>query len=227
MVQDIYNICNIFAHVTADIIWFCQQLRCLVHQVCRNHPVNNAVFHSLIKFFQSVCKQPEGRNDKNTLCLAFFQLGCDINHAVARRNHVIDDHDVFVFHGSPEEFVGNNRITPVYNAAVIAALVKHADINAENAGQVYGTAGSAFVRAYHHHMVGIEFQIRHIAAQSLDKLVRRLDGFESGQRYRILLARVMGVKRNDIFHAHIGQLLQHHRAVHGLAAVAPVLAPFI
>ena len=83
MIQCIDDKSNIFAHITVDVIWFRQKLRCLVDQVCRKDTVNNTVFICFVEFLHTVCKQTECSRSENPVCFTLFQLRSDIYDAVA------------------------------------------------------------------------------------------------------------------------------------------------
>ena len=74
MIQCIDDKSNIFAHITVDVIWFRQKLRCLVDQVCRKDTVNNTVFICFVEFLHTVCKQTECSRSENPVCFTLFQF---------------------------------------------------------------------------------------------------------------------------------------------------------
>ena len=61
MIQRINDVSDILAEVAVDIIWFLEQLRCLVYQVGGQDAVDQTVLIVLVKLLQSVGKQTEGR----------------------------------------------------------------------------------------------------------------------------------------------------------------------
>ena len=50
MIQRINDVSDILAEVAVDIIWFLEQLRCLVNKVRRQDTVDDAILVVLIKF---------------------------------------------------------------------------------------------------------------------------------------------------------------------------------
>ncbi len=91
MIQRVDNIGNVFAHVTADIPFFVQELGLLIDQVCREDSVDQALFIRLIKLVQPGSKESKGRSGKDAVCLALFQVGGNLDHALAGGDHVVYD----------------------------------------------------------------------------------------------------------------------------------------
>ena len=58
--------------------------------------------------------------------------------------------------------MGNDGVASVHDTAVIAALVEHADIQADDVCHVYGTGKSAFIGGDDHHVVRIQFDVGNI-----------------------------------------------------------------
>ena len=56
MVQCINDQCNIFAHVTGDIIWLLKKLGRLIYQVCSEKLVKYTCLVGFIKFVKAICK---------------------------------------------------------------------------------------------------------------------------------------------------------------------------
>ena len=79
MVQSVDNQCNILAHIAVDIIWFGEQLRCLIDQVCSQNTCQNTLFISLIKLLKSICEESECSSGKNAVRFSAFQFGCNFN----------------------------------------------------------------------------------------------------------------------------------------------------
>ena len=123
--------------------------------------------------------------------------------------------------------MSNDRVTAVYDTGVVTAFVEHTYIQTKYICHIDGTAHTAFVRADHGHMLCIDLQILYILAQCLNELVSRLHGLEAVQRDRVLYARIVRVKGDDVVNAHIDQFLQSQCAVQRLSCAALVLAAFI
>ena len=123
--------------------------------------------------------------------------------------------------------MGQNGIAAVYDAGVIAALVEHAHVEPQHIGQIDRAGHAALVRADDQHMVAVHLQPRGVLQKSLDELVGRGDGLKAVKGNRVLDAGIVGLEGNDVFHAHVHQLLQSHGAVEGFPGAALVLAAFI
>ena len=106
-----------------------------------------------------------------------------------------------------------DRISSIDNLGVVAAFVKHANIKTKYIGEVNSTVGTTLVRADDHHMVTVNPQIFFYTQKTLDKLVCWRNGLKAVQRDRILYARVMRVKGDNIIHAHIDEFLKSDCAV--------------
>ena len=123
--------------------------------------------------------------------------------------------------------MGYDRIAAVYDVCIVAALVEHTHVDAENVRHVDRAAGSALIRADDHQMLGISLNVRCGAVQPLDELVDRLDRLKAVERDRVLHPRVVRIKGDDIFHTHLHEFLQSERAVQRFAAGALVLTALI
>ena len=76
-------------------------------------------------------------------------------------------------------------------------------------------------------MVAVDLQIALPAEQRLENLIAGLHAVKADQRHRVLHAGVVGVKGDDVAHAHLLQLLQRQGAVQAFAAGAAVLAALV
>ena len=53
----------------------------------------------------------------------------------------------------PQEFMGDDGVLAVYHGGVIAALVEHTHVDAQDVGKVNGAVHGAFIRADDHQVV--------------------------------------------------------------------------
>ncbi len=123
--------------------------------------------------------------------------------------------------------MGHDRVPAVLDAGVIAALVEHSHIQPQHTGEIHGPRHTALVGADDHHMTAVDPKLRFYLQQIFDELVDRRHRLETDARDRVLHARIMRVKRDDILHAHIGQFLERQRAVQGFAAGALMLPALV
>ena len=115
-----------------------------------------------------------------------------------------------------------DRISAADQARVIPALIEHADIEAHHVCKVDCSAHTARVRTDDHHVLGIHLEFRLRLEEGLDELVDGLHGLKALQRNRVLHARVMRVKGQNVIDAHVDELVECQRTVQGLAAASPV-----
>ena len=72
MVQSIYKVCNIFAHITIDVPVPFQKFRSLINQVGGQDTVNNSVRKSFVETFPASSKEAEGSADENFAGFSFL-----------------------------------------------------------------------------------------------------------------------------------------------------------
>ena len=72
MVQCVDQECDIFTHITVDIVRALKKFRCLIDQICCQDTINSTFFVCLVEFVQSVCEQSECCGGKDTFCFAAF-----------------------------------------------------------------------------------------------------------------------------------------------------------
>ena len=123
--------------------------------------------------------------------------------------------------------MGHDGIPAVDHPGVVPALVEHAQVAAQNAGEVHISIDSALIGADHHEAVLIEAQLRHFPKQGLEHLVGRHHIVEAHQRHRVHKPGIVSIKGNDVLYAHALQLLQSHSAVQALPSHPPVLTSAI
>ena len=114
MIQGINDQCDVFAHITADVVWLLKKLRCLVNQVGSEEFVEVAFFVSIIEFIKTVCEESECRADVNLTCTLLFQERSDFQDCITGRDHIIDEDHILAFDLRSEEFICSDRMTAVY-----------------------------------------------------------------------------------------------------------------
>ena len=107
VIQSVDQKCDIFAHITVDIVRFRQKIWRLVDQVGCQDTVDDTILVRLIKLIHTVREQTECSGSENTFRFALFQLFGNIKDTFSGRDHIVDDDHIFSIYGSSEEFVGN------------------------------------------------------------------------------------------------------------------------
>ena len=74
MVERIDDVCDILAHVAADIIRLFEELRHLVHKVRSEHLADDPLLICIIKHLKTLGEQTEGRGYEDPLGLALLKL---------------------------------------------------------------------------------------------------------------------------------------------------------
>ena len=72
MVQSVDHQCDIFAHITVDIIRTRKKLRCLIDQVGSQDGIDDALFISFVELVHTVGKQAESSGGEDSFCLPLF-----------------------------------------------------------------------------------------------------------------------------------------------------------
>ena len=121
----------------------------------------------------------------------------------------------------------DDRIRAVYDVRIVAALIKHADIHAEERGQKDRPLRRPLVRGDKHHMLTVDAEVLIFRKEGLRKLERRGDILHAHERHDILDAGVVRVEGEQAVHPHRLQLAQHDRAVEGFPRGFAVLPPLV
>ena len=123
--------------------------------------------------------------------------------------------------------MGHNRVAAVDDLRVVAALVEHADVHAENVRNIDCAVHCALVRADNHQVILVRLHIRNVQEAGLDELVGRHEVVKAGERGRILDARVMCVEGDEVLDAHVREFGQHVGAVQRLPLGSSVLTALV
>ena len=123
--------------------------------------------------------------------------------------------------------MSDDGILSVHNGGIIPAFVEHTHIHAQNIGKVDSPAHGALVWADNHKVVVVDAKIRHRLNQGLQKLVGGHIGVKALKRDRVLHTGVVGVKGDDVGHAHVHQFLQGKGTVQGLPLCAFMLPSLV
>ena len=121
----------------------------------------------------------------------------------------------------------NDGIFAIYDHGVIAALIKHTDVDAEHICKISGTVECAFIRADNHHMILIDDEIRHVVEQGTHELIRRGKVIEAAQRGCVLYSGVVRIEGDKVGNAHFSELCQCIGTVQRFTATSFVLTAFI
>ena len=95
----------------------------------------------------------------------------------------------------------NDGIFAIYDHGVIAALIKHTDVDAEHICKISGTVECAFIRADNHHMILVDDEIRHVVEQGTHELIRRGKVIEAAQRGCVLYSGVVRIEGDKVGNA--------------------------
>ena len=75
--------------------------------------------------------------------------------------------------------MSHDGVLSVYDSGIVAPLVEHTHIHAQDIGEVDCAVHSPFIRADNHQVVLVRNQIRHITEQRLHELIGRIEGIKS------------------------------------------------
>ena len=103
---------------------------------------------------------------------------------------------------------GSDGMTSVHTFGVIQTFIVHTHINAKDVGKINGAVHASLVRADDSKMLIVNMKTLFVSEKSFDKLIGWLNSFKTMKRSCVLNTGVMGVKGNDVFHTHSGQLLK-------------------
>ena len=123
--------------------------------------------------------------------------------------------------------MSDNRIASFYNFCIISSLIESSYVYSGHVSEIDCSAHGTFVRADDHHIFRLHMNVRYILQKGLDKLIRRLNSFKAFQRDCILYPWIVCVESDNIFYAHIGQLLKCQCTIQRFPGTAFVLSAFI
>ena len=123
-------------------------------------------------------------------------------------NTFVGDEHVLAFHALAQILMGNDGVAAVHNAAVIAALVEHAQVHAQHTGVVHVAVDGALVGADDHEAVRGGLEVGDVLEHGLHHLVGGHHVVHAHQGHRVGHPGVVGVEGDDVGHAHALQLLQ-------------------
>lgn len=107
----------------------------------------------------------------------------------------------------------NNRVPAVHNRAVITPFNEDSKIDSKKGRVIQVSVDAALVRAYHHHVLLVNFQIRDRMEHRFDELIVGMYIFKADLRDGVRNARIVRVKGYDILHAQRRKLMKRSRAV--------------
>ena len=88
VIQSVDQKCDIFAHITVDIVRFRQKIRRLVDQVGCQDTVDDTILVRLIKLVHTVREQTECSGSENAFRFALFQLFGNIKDTFLSLIHI-------------------------------------------------------------------------------------------------------------------------------------------
>ena len=215
---------GVLGHVNIVVPLALQQFGLAVGQVGAQNCLDDAVVVRLVELLQTGGEQREGAAGKDVAGAAHLQLVADVQHGLAGGDDVIRDKDVLVLDALAQILVRDNGVAAVDNAAVIAALVEHAQVAAQHAGIIHIAVHGALIGGNDHEMILIEVDVGHMVQQAFQHLIGGHNVVETHGGHGVHDAGVMGVKGDDVLDADRAQLLQGEGAVQTLAADAAMLA---
>ena len=114
--------------------------------------------------------------------------------------------------------MGDYRVSAVNNNRVVASLVEHTEVNAEDGRIIDAATHAALIGGNYHQMIVVNFEIGNILDERLYHLVSRLNVFKAVVRDSVLNSCVVRVKGDEVVHSESAQLLKSHGAVKGFSA---------
>ena len=130
MVDGSDEISGVLRQINIKVPGALQQLRLAVGQVGAQHSLDDAVIVGLVELLQTGGEQREGAAGKDVAGTAHLQLVGDVQHGLAGGDDVVGDEDVLALNALAQILVRDDGVATVDDAAVIAALVEHAQVAA-------------------------------------------------------------------------------------------------
>ena len=154
------------------------------------------------KYYKSGSKETKCSYTEYSSGMLILQLTAYIQHAFTGSYHIIYYDYIFSVHVITEEFMCNNRVLSVYNLCVVTSLVEHSHINTEVVSKVNSSVHSTFIRAYYHHMISIQLQVRSGFEKTFDELICWHEILKTNCRNCILHTWVMCITCNNVLYTH-------------------------
>ena len=227
MIQCINDQCNVFAHITGNVIWFCKKFLRLIYHIGSEKLVKHASSMCFIEFLKVVCKQTESGAKVNSAGTPVLKKRSNLQDSVTRRDHVINQDHILACYIWTKELIGCNRMSSSYILGVVKAFVIHAHINTQDVCKIDRTAHAALIRADDHKMLIVNMKSLLMVQKSLDKLIRRLNCLKSMKWSGILNLGVMCIESDNIFNSHIYQFMKGSSTVKRLSSNTLALTTLI
>ena len=100
----------------------------IVDEVGGKYLVDNSVLVVLVELFKSVYEETEGGEYEDTVSTALLHLCGNIEHGIARRDHIVNEDKVHTGNVLTEEFVSNDGVSAVDDGRIVTSLVEHTEI---------------------------------------------------------------------------------------------------
>ena len=121
----------------------------------------------------------------------------------------------------------DDRIASVDDRRVVASLIEHAHVDAENISHIDRASHASLVRADGHEVVLVDLDILLIAKNVLDELICRAHRFKAGERDSVLNTRIVRVKCDNVLNAEGLEFLQDVGTVERFASASDLLPSFV
>ena len=99
-----------------------------VDKVGGKYLVDNSVLVVLVELFKSVYEETEGGEYEDTVSTALLHLCGNIEHGIARRDHIVNEDKVHTGNVLTEEFVSSDGVSAVDDGRIVTSLVEHTEI---------------------------------------------------------------------------------------------------
>ena len=120
-----------------------------------------------------------------------------------------------------------DRVLAVDNNGIVAALIEHSEVYAEDGRIIHAARHCALVGSHDHDIVVSERDIGICTDESLQHLICGAHVVKSRQGDRVLDTGIVCIESDYVGHAHVDKLLKSHCAVERFSRCTSVLSSFI
>ena len=132
VVQGVDNQCNVFAHIDFNVPFSFKKLGHTVNEVGGEDLGEKTLFVCFVQSFKAVAEQTEGSEYEDAASALFFELSGNVDDGFTGGDHIVDNDHVFTVDVSAKVFVRFDGVFAVDDDGIVAALIEHTEVKAQN-----------------------------------------------------------------------------------------------
>lgn len=167
VVQSVDDICNILAHIDLLIPFARKKLGGTIDKVGREYLDEYLFLIRLCRRYRDRCRKVRNVSNRNIRARAFFlELQGYVEDGISRGNHVVNDDDILAADISSEILVRFDGVLAVDDNGIVAALIEHSEVYAEDGRIIHAARHCALVGSHDHDIVVSERDIGYVRTRA-------------------------------------------------------------